>query len=129
MNTVSFPRPQWIRKDKKCSNPRRTTLMVKELNDSTFSETIKEGVTLVDFWAPWCGPCMMQGPIIENVAQSVGDKATVAKVNVDEAQQAAAALGIQAIPTVILFKDGQIVEQFVGVTQENRLISAIDSAQ
>jgi len=103
--------------------------MVKELNDSTFSETIKQGVTLIDFWAPWCAPCMMQGPIIENVAESVGDKATVAKINVDEAQQAAAALGIQAIPTVILFKDGQIVEQFVGVTQENRLISAIDKAQ
>ena len=101
---------------------------VMELNDSNFSETIKEGVTLVDFWAPWCAPCMMQGPIVEGVAGKVGNKAKVAKVNVDEAQQAANELGIRAIPTVILFKDGKSVQQFVGVTQERALISAIDDA-
>jgi len=102
---------------------------VVELTDSNFSETIKEGVTLVDFWVPWCGPCMTQGPIVERVAEKVGDKAKVAKVNVDEAQRAAAELGIRAIPTVIVFKDGQPVQRFVGVTQESALISAIDKAQ
>jgi thioredoxin len=102
---------------------------VVELTDRNFSETIKEGVTLVDFWAPWCGPCMMQGPIVERVAEKVGDRAKVAKVNVDEAQQAAAELSIRAIPTVIVFKDGQPVQPFVGVTQESALISAIDKAQ
>ncbi len=102
---------------------------VMELNDGNFSETIKEGVTLVDFWAPWCAPCMMQGPIVESVAGKVGDKAKVAKVNVDEAQRAASELGIRAIPTVILFKDGKPAQQFVGVTQESTLISAIDDAQ
>jgi len=103
--------------------------MVVELTDSNFSETIKEGVTLVDFWAPWCAPCMMQGPIVERVAKKVGDKAKVAKVNVDEAQRAATELGIRAIPTVIVFKDGQVVQPFVGVTQESTLLSAIDKAQ
>ena len=102
---------------------------VMELDDSSFSETIKQGVTLVDFWAPWCAPCMMQGPIVEGVAQKVGKKAKVAKVNVDDAQRAAGELGIRAIPTVILFKDGKSVQQFVGVTQESALISAIDKAQ
>ncbi len=102
---------------------------VVELTGSNFSETIKEGVTLVDFWAPWCGPCMLQGPIVERVAEEVGDRARVAKVNVDEAQRAAAELAIRAIPTVIVFKDGKLVEQFVGVTPEEKLISAIDKAQ
>ena len=102
---------------------------VMELDDRNFSETIKQGVTLVDFWAPWCAPCMMQGPIVEGVAQKVGKKAKVAKVNVDDAQQAAGKLGIRAIPTVILFKDGKSVQQFVGVTQESTLISAIDNTQ
>ena len=102
---------------------------VMELDDSSFSETIKQGVTLVDFWAPWCAPCMMQGPIVEGVAQKVGEKAKVAKVNVDNAQQAAGKLGTRAIPTVILFKDGKSVQQFIGVTQESTLISAIDNTQ
>jgi len=102
---------------------------VVELTDDNFSETIKEGVTLVDFWAPWCGPCMMQGPIVERVAEKVGDTAKVAKVNVDEAQRAAMELGIRAIPTVFVFRDGKPIEQFVGVTPEDKLISAIDKAQ
>jgi len=101
---------------------------VSELNDSTFPETIKQGVTLVDFWAPWCAPCMMQGPIVESVAEKIGDRATVAKVNVDEAQRAANEFGIRAIPTVILFKDGKPVQQFVGVTQEGALLVAIEEA-
>lgn len=102
---------------------------VIQITDSGFSETIKEGVTLVDFWAPWCGPCMMQGPIVERVAEKVGEKAKVVKVNVDEAQRAAAELGIRAIPTVIVFKDGKAEHRFVGVTPENVLVSAIEGAQ
>jgi thioredoxin 1 len=102
---------------------------VQELNDGNFSATIKKGVTLVDFWAPWCAPCMMQGPIVEKVAEKVGKKAKVAKVNVDEARLAATELGIHSIPTLIVFKDGKPAQQFVGVTPENKLISAIADAQ
>ena len=102
---------------------------VTELNDANFTETIKQGVTLVDFWAPWCAPCLIQSPIVEKVAEKAGNKAKVAKVNVDEAQQAAAELGIRAIPTVFVFKDGKPFQQFVGLTQEDKLISAIDEAQ
>ena len=100
---------------------------ITELNDNNFEEEIKEGVTLVDFWAPWCAPCMMQGPICEQVAKTVGDTATVAKMNVDEGQNVATKFGIRAIPTLILFKDGQVVQQFVGVRQEAVLVSAIES--
>ena len=102
---------------------------VAELNDGNFTETIKEGVTLVDFWAPWCAPCLLQGPIVEGLAGTVGDKVKVAKANVDEAQQAATQLGIRSIPTLIVFKDGKPVQKFVGVTQESALLSAIDDAQ
>ena len=88
----------------------------------------KEAV-LVDFWAPWCGPCRMQTPILETVAGKIGDKATIAKVNVDQAQDVAAGFGIRSIPTLILFKDGQVVKQFVGVQREDALVAAIDGAQ
>ncbi len=102
---------------------------VAELNDSTFFEELKGCVALVDFWAPWCAPCLMQGPIVEQVAARVGDKAKVAKANVDDLPQVAAQLGIRSIPTIIVFKDGEPVQQFVGVTRESDLISAIEDAQ
>ena len=99
-----------------------------ELTDSNFEETIETGVTLVDFWAPWCAPCMMQGPICEQVAGKVGEKAKVAKCNVDDGPQTATKYGIHSIPTLIIFKDGKVVQQFVGVRQEQELISAIEQA-
>jgi thioredoxin 1 len=101
---------------------------VLDLNNSNYDETLKSGVVLVDFWAPWCGPCKMQTPILEKVAAAVGDAATITKVNVDEAPEIAAKYGIRSIPTLILFKDGEIVEQLIGLQQEAGLVSAIQSA-
>jgi len=100
-----------------------------ELTGTSFEETIKAGVVLVDFWAPWCGPCKMQTPILEKVAATVGEKAVIAKVNVDEAPEIAANFGIRSIPTIILFKDGENKQQFVGVQQEAALVAAIDAEQ
>ena len=101
---------------------------VTELSESQFDAAIANGVTLVDFWAPWCGPCIMQGPILEEVAKSVDGQVKIAKVNVDEAESIAGRFGIQAIPTLLLFKDGNDIRRFVGVQSKEILIDAIDSA-
>ena len=100
-----------------------------ELTGSTYDEAVKNGVVLVDFWAPWCGPCKMQTPILEKVIETVGDKAVIAKVNVDENPELAAKYGIRSIPTIILLKDGESKQQLVGLQQEAALVSAIESAQ
>ena len=102
---------------------------VIDLNVSNYDDTVSSGIVLVDFWAPWCGPCKMQGPILEKVAAAVGDKAIISKVNVDEAPELAAKYGIRSIPTLILLKDGESKQQFVGLQQEAALVSAIDAEQ
>ena len=100
-----------------------------KLNDANFEAEIKEGIVLVDFWAPWCPPCRTQGPIVEAVAKKVGGQAKVAKVNVDEAGNIAGKFGIRGIPTLIIFKDGQPVKKFVGLRQTEELLSAIEKVQ
>jgi len=99
-----------------------------ELDDASFTNQVQQGVTLVDFWAPWCAPCMMQGPILEKVAAKTQGKATVAKVNVDAAPGVAATHGIQSIPTLIVFRDGEVVREFVGVQSEGDLLAAVEEA-
>ncbi|MEI6891378.1 MAG: thioredoxin [Pontiella sp.] len=102
---------------------------VIELSGSNYEEITKSGIVLVDFWAPWCGPCKMQTPILEKVAAEVGDKAVISKVNVDENPELAAKFGIRSIPTLILLKDGENKQQFVGLQQKAALVTAIDAEQ
>ncbi len=103
--------------------------MAKELNDQNFEgEVIKfDGVVLVDFWAPWCGPCRMQGPIIEELAKDFGgnDKVKITKVNVDENQGTAGKFQIMSIPTLKIFKGGEAVEDFIGVQNKDILTQKI----
>lgn len=102
--------------------------MAKILGKDNFNDTIENGVTLVDFWAEWCGPCRMQLPILEEVSEEIGEKATVGKINVDHELELAQRFGVQSIPTLILFKDGEIVDKMVGVQAKETLVDKINNA-
>jgi len=101
---------------------------VVELTDTNFDEEINKSdvPVLVDFWAPWCGPCRMMAPIIEEFAKDYQGKAKVCKLNTDEARDSAMEFGISAIPTLILFKAGQVQKKWVGLTSKKDLASAVD---
>ena len=88
---------------------------IKILDDKNFAAQIKSGVTLVDFWAAWCMPCKMMVPILNELADSLPENTTIAKLNVDESQQIAAKYGVRSIPTSIVFKNGKEIKRFVGV--------------
>ncbi len=100
---------------------------IRNLTDKDFDEAISSGVVLVDFWAPWCGPCKMQTPVLEKVAAHFKGRASVAKLNVDDAPSVAAKYSIRSIPTLMVFNDGEVKGQLVGVQQESALTNAIES--
>lgn len=106
---------------------KRVIKMAKILGKDNFNDTIANGVTLVDFWAEWCGPCRMQLPILEEVSEEIGEKATVGKINVDHELELAQRFGVQSIPTLILFKDGEIVDKMVGVQAKETLVDKINN--
>ena len=94
-----------------------------------FNKEIAAGVALVDFWAPWCPPCRRQGPIVDDVAEKAKDYAKVIKLNVDDEPAVASKYGIRSIPTLIIFKDGEIQKQFQGLTDASTLIAAMKAAE
>ncbi len=97
-----------------------------ELTGANFEATLAEGVSLVDFWAPWCGPCRMIAPVIEELAEDFDGKAKVCKVNTDEEQEIAVKFGIRSIPTIMFFKDGELVDQIVGAQSKDALAAKIN---
>ena len=98
-----------------------------ELTPANFEEVTKEGVSMVDFWAPWCGPCRMIAPVIEELASDFEGKANICKVNTDEEQDLAVKFGIRSIPTVIYIKDGKVVDQTVGASSKQAFTDKINS--
>lgn len=101
---------------------------VIQVNDTNFDELIgSDTPTLIDFWAPWCGPCRALGPTIDKLAENLSDKATVGKVNIDDHPQLAARFGVASIPTVIVFKSGQPTEKFVGLRGYDDYAKALGS--
>ncbi len=98
----------------------------KILSAEQFEESIGQGVTLVDFNAPWCMPCKAQGPILEALTKQYEGKATIAEMNVDDNRETALNLGIRSIPTLTLFKNGKEIQRFVGVQSQQKLSSAIE---
>ena len=97
--------------------------MIKVLNESNFKNTVSQGVTVVDFYADWCGPCKMLTPILEKVSQKV--EAQICKVNVDESRGLAQQFGVKGIPFLVVLKDGKKVEQSVGLKDENTILEMI----
>ena len=103
--------------------------MALEITDATFEETVLKSnkPVMVDFWAAWCGPCRMVGPIIDDISKEYADKAVVGKVDVDANQEFAAKYGVRNIPTVLVFQNGEVVGRQVGVAPKNSYTEAIDS--
>ena len=93
-----------------------------------FKDAIKVGVSLVDFNAPWCAPCRIQDPIITELEETYSEKAIIAKMNIDDNQKLALNLGIQSIPTIIIFKEGKELSRFIGLQTAKTLSSALDTA-
>lgn len=102
--------------------------MAQEFNENNFKEEVlnSDKPVLVDFWAAWCGPCKLLGPTIEELHKDLGDKVKVGKVNVDENQSLAAAYGIMSIPTVLIIKNGKIMEQFIGIQPKGVYVDALN---
>ena len=98
-----------------------------ELNSSNIEDTIKEGLALVDFWAPWCGPCRMIAPIIDELANDFEGKAKICKINSDEEQELVAKYGIRSIPTILFMKNGEVVDTMVGASSKQAFTDKINS--
>ncbi len=102
--------------------------LIKHFTDSSFKTEISKGVTLVDFFAAWCGPCRSLAPIIEEVAQHFQNKAVIAKIDIDSEQKTAAEYQVTSVPTMILFKDGKEVDRLIGLRDAEGVIEFVQSA-
>jgi thioredoxin 1 len=103
--------------------------MVKyiELTSANFEEITQNGISMVDFWAPWCGPCRMIAPVIDELAGDFEGKANICKVNTDEEQDLAVKYGIRSIPTILFMKNGEVVDTMVGASSKQAFADKINS--
>lgn len=101
-------------------------MAIEHVTDQNFAEKTAEGLVLVDFWAPWCGPCKMIAPVLDEIDAEMGDKVKILKLNVDENQETAGKFGVMSIPTLLLMKDGNIVDQVIGFQPKESLVNVIN---
>ncbi len=107
-------------------DPENESKKLVTLTDAGFAKQIAKGVVFVDFWAPWCAPCRMLAPTISELSEEFDGRAVIAKLNVDENKKSASRYGIRSIPTMIIFKDGEPVEQITGVKPKSSLMKSIN---
>jgi thioredoxin 1 len=101
-------------------------MAISHVTDQTFSTETNSGVVLVDFWAPWCGPCKMIAPVLEELDSELGGKVKIVKVDVDENQETAGKFGIMSIPTLLVLKDGEVVDKVVGFSPKEALAGVLE---
>jgi thioredoxin 1 len=101
-------------------------MAITHATDQTFSNETGSGLVLVDFWAPWCGPCKMIAPVLEELDAEIGEKVKIVKVDVDENQETAGKFGIMSIPTLLVLKDGEVVDKVVGFQPKEALAERLE---
>ncbi|SFS72976.1 thioredoxin [Marininema halotolerans] len=97
-------------------------MAIANITDQNFKDEVGTGTVLVDFWAPWCGPCKMVAPVLEEIDQEVGDQLKIAKVNVDDNPDSAGRFGVMSIPTLMVFKNGEMVDKLMGFQPKEQLL-------
>jgi thioredoxin 1 len=101
-------------------------MTISKVTDANFSAETGAGLVLADFWAPWCGPCKMIAPVLEELDSEMGDKVKIVKLDVDDNQETAAKFGVMSIPTLLVFKDGEVVDKVVGFQPKDALASVLE---
>lgn len=104
-------------------------MAIVNVTDQTFDNETSSGLVLADFWAPWCGPCKMIAPVLEELDSELGDQVKIVKLDVDENQETAGKFGVMSIPTLLLIKDGKVVDQVVGFQPKDALADLIKKHQ
>ena len=100
-------------------------MAISNVTDQTFVTETSEGLVLADFWAPWCGPCKMIAPVLEEIDAELSDKVKIVKLDVDENQETAVKFGVMSIPTLVLFKDGEVGDKVIGFQPKEALVNLI----
>ncbi|MDP4085378.1 MAG: thioredoxin [Bacillota bacterium] len=101
-------------------------MAITHVTDQTFTSETNSDLVLVDFWAPWCGPCKMIAPVLEELDSELGEKVKIVKLDVDDNQETAAKFGVMSIPTLLLFKDGEVVDKIVGFQPKEALAGVLE---